>query len=81
MKLKAPVHELGCDCSVCWVKHHCDALAMLPGPQPQQAPLSTVNYADNQTPPLFDCNMPTGIELSGRKAELAELFGRDLSRP
>lgn len=68
MKLKPPVHAVGCDCSVCWARHYCDALVLFPDPQAHPAPLFTVNYADNQAMPLSDCNITPVTALNGRKA-------------
>lgn len=68
MVLKPPAHAVGCDCSVCWVKHYCDALKLFPDPQPQHPPLFIVNYGDSHNMPFPDCNMTPVTTLSGRKA-------------
>lgn len=61
-------HPVACDCSVCWVKHHCDALKLFPDSQSQHTSLFIVNYADNQTIPFSDCDMTPVTTLSGLKA-------------
>lgn len=68
MVLKPPAHALGCDCSVCWAKHYCDALKLFPDSQPQHTPLFTVNYREFKYMDYSDCDMTPVTTLSGLKA-------------